>query len=170
MLGVKFNPINMFQKRDVINGKNNQGDIIRFRIFNSLSPLEASIVERRAYRRSFGPGDMIVKEGDAAIGLYLLKSGEAKVYTVVKSRQIVLAHLVSGSFFGELTLLKERQRSATVIAVEKTEVLCLFRPDFLNILKHYPSICGKFLPVFSETILERIYEKYKEINIFKNSP
>ena len=119
----------------------NAGEITRFQIFESLSQLEASIIERSIYRRRFKPGERIVNEGDAAVGLYLVKSGEVKVYKTVKNKLIELATLPEGSFFGELTLLKERKRSATVIAIEYTEVLCLFRPDFLDILDQHPAIC-----------------------------
>lgn len=141
----------------------NPPEITRFEIFESLTPLEASIVERIAYRRSFKPGERIVNEGDAAVGLYLLQSGEVKIFKTIKNRQIELATMQEGSFFGELTLLKERKRSATIIATEPTEVLCLFRPDFLDILKNNPSICAKFLPRFCTTILNRINNMYDEI-------
>ena len=145
------------------NYNKNTSEITRFKIFESLTPLEAGIIERAVYRRSFKPGERIVSEGDAAVGLYLLNSGEAKVYKTIKNKQIELATLSDGSFFGELTLLKERERSATIIAVEHTEVLCLFRPDFLDILENHPPICKKFIPQFCETLLERINNMHEAI-------
>ena len=149
--------------RKQINSDINTSEISRFDIFKSLAHLEAAIIERSVYRRRFKPDERIVSEGDAAVGLYLVNSGEAKVYKTIKNEQIELATLEAGSFFGELTLLKERKRSATVIAVDNTEVLCLFRPDFLDILKQHPSICVKFLPRFCETVLERINHMYEQI-------
>ncbi|MCH7782365.1 cyclic nucleotide-binding domain-containing protein [candidate division KSB1 bacterium] len=143
-------------------------EITRFEIFQSLTPLEAAIIERILYRRTFNPGERIVNEGDAAVCLYLLKSGEVKVLKEVKNRQIELASMREGSFFGELTLLKERKRSATVIATDKTEVLCLFRPDFLNLLENHPSICAKFISGFCETILDRINNMYDVIHKLNN--
>ena len=147
-----------------IHSNKNTSEISRFEIFESLAPLELEIIERSIYRRKFKPGERIVNEGDAAVGLYLVNSGEVKVYKTVKNEQIELATLSAGSFFGELTLLKERKRSATVTAVDNTEVLCLFRPDFLNILRQHPSICAKFLPRFCKTILGRINHVHGQIH------
>lgn len=153
----------LFHRKQNQNNKNT-GEISRFEIFKSLAPLELEIIERSVYRRRFKPGERIVNEGDASVCLYLLNSGEVKVYKTIKNEQIELATLSAGSFFGELALLKERNRSASVIAVENTEVLCLFRPDFLDILKHHPSICAKFLPRFCKTILERINRMHEQIH------
>ena len=146
----------------------NSSEITRFEIFKSLTPFEAAIIERILYRRTFDPGERIVNEGDAAVCLYLLKKGEVKVFKEVKNRQIELVSMQEGSFFGELTLLKERKRSATVIATDKTEVLCLFRPDFLKLLENHPAICAKFISGFSETILDRINNMHNAIHKLNN--
>ncbi len=157
------NPLILHSKKKNQTETNQPNDILHFEIFKSLSPLGASIIERNVYRRRFRAGELIVNKGDAAIGLYLVHSGEVKVYNTVKGRQIELAKMSGGSFFGELTLLKARQRTASVIATEHTEVFSLFRPDFLDILNNYPAICTKFLPNFSENILNRICHMYEEI-------
>ncbi len=161
------NPLILHRKKKNQTETNHSSDILRFEIFKSLSPLEASIIERNVYRRRFRAGEIIVNEGDAATGLYLVHSGEIKVSKTVKGRQIELVKMSGGSFFGELTLLKARQRTASVVAIEHSEVLCLFRPDFLNILNNYPAICTKFLPNSSNTILNRICHMYEEIRKIK---
>lgn len=153
----------LFHRKQTHSNKNTS-EISRFEIFKSLAPLELEVIERSVYRRRFKPGERIVNEGDASVCLYLVNSGEVKVYKTIKNEQIELATMAAGSFFGELALLKERKRSATVIAVENTEVLCLFRPDFLDIIKQHPSICAKFLPRFCKTILERINRMHEQIH------
>ncbi|MFC1555095.1 cyclic nucleotide-binding domain-containing protein, partial [candidate division KSB1 bacterium] len=142
----------------------NGSELTRFPIFSALNPLEAMIIDRSIYRRKYKKGEVIVKERDASVGLYLINSGEVKVYKEIKGIQIELATLQEGSFFGELTLLEERPRSATIQASDRTEVLCLFRPDFLEILKHHPIICSKFLPNFCSTIIDRTKFMYKSID------
>ena len=143
--------------------------IIRFNLFRSLTPLEAGIIERSVYKRKFKAGERIVQEGDAAVGIYLINTGEVKIYKSIKNRQIEIAVLTAGSFFGELTLLRESPRTATVTAAEPTELLCLFRPEFLEILHHYPAICAKFLPNFSQVIIERINNMHAELQKLRPS-
>jgi len=137
--------------------------IDQFDIFNTLTPLETAIITRSAYTRTFKPGECIVREGDIGVGIYLIASGEVKVLKSMKGRQVEIAALSAGSFFGELTLLKEKPRTATVVAIEPTELYCLFRPEFLALLHQNPSICGKFLPAFLTAIMDRIREMYGEL-------
>jgi len=143
--------------------------ITKFEIFKSLSELETGIIRRSVYRRSYKAGEPIVREGDAAAGLYLIEKGEVKVYKSLKNRQVELSVLSAGSFFGELTMLSERPRTATVIAVEPTDLLCLFRPEFLEILRHYPAICAKILPGFSRILIDRIDNMHGEISKLKTA-
>ncbi len=137
--------------------------ITRFSIFNSLTSLEAGVISRSAYRRLYKSGERVVNESDAAVGIYLIESGSVRIYKSVRNEFIELATLSSGAFFGELTLLQERPRTATVISAEPTSLLCLFRPEFLEILNNYPAICSKFLPSFSSVLIERVRNMYSEL-------
>lgn len=137
--------------------------ISQFEFFKNLTPLEAGIIERAIYTRTFKTGERIVNEGDAGVVLYLIASGEVKVLKTLKNRQVELAVFSEGSFFGELTLLLEQPRSASVVASEPTTLYCLFRQDFMDILSHYPSLCQKFLPDFSRIIMDRIQDMHEEL-------
>jgi len=148
---------------------NDSHTISKFDIFRNLSVLETKIIERNVYKRVFKSGELIVNENDAAVGIYLIESGEVKVYKTFKNKRIELATLSAGSFFGELTLLMERKRTATVIATEPTVLLCLFRPEFLELLRQYPTLCSKFLPRFSEIIIDRIYNMYAELQSIRTA-
>jgi CRP-like cAMP-binding protein len=67
--------------------------------------------------------------------LYVIQSGRVKlVHQMDNDRRREVATLKAGDFFGELALLDEIPRSYTAIAIEKTEVLALFRPDFFDII------------------------------------
>ena len=55
-------------------------------------------------------------------------------------KEVILAMMGLGDFFGEMSLLDGRSRSANIISLEKTEVLTLNREDFLEVLQNYPNI------------------------------
>ncbi len=144
-------------------------EITRFKIFEDLTVSEASVIEKKMYRRFYKPGELIVKEDDAAIVIYFIIDGEAKVRKNVDHRQVELATLKSGSFFGEISILGDQKRSATIISAKKTEVLCLFEPDFENILLNHPVISEKVLSKFTQEMAERIIRMKKEINRFEGN-
>ncbi|MFC1492538.1 cyclic nucleotide-binding domain-containing protein [candidate division KSB1 bacterium] len=144
-------------------------EINNYLIFDNLNAHEAAAIERHLYRRQYKAGERIVKEGDAAVVLYFLSSGSANVVKSAGNKQIGLASLKPGAFFGEISLIEEQKRSATVIAVEPSEVLCLFQPDFTSILQKHPSIFTKFLEKFTPILLERINTMNEEILKLRNS-
>ena len=72
--------------------------------------------------------------------------GSVKITRLSKDgREVILAILNAGDFFGEMSLLDGESRSANVIALEKTEVLSLNREHFLEVLHEYPQIAIQLL-------------------------
>jgi CRP/FNR family transcriptional regulator, cyclic AMP receptor protein len=80
---------------------------------------------------NFPAGQFIVRQGQVGSGLYVIAVGEARV--VSGSRE--LARLREGDFFGELTVIDQQPRSASVQAVEDTVCLALASWDLLELLK-----------------------------------
>ncbi len=80
----------------------------------------------------FKKGDLICKESSHGDNMYIITSGRVIVYKCVGDQQFDLAQLTSKNFFGEIALLTGEQRTATVQAVEDTEVLVLTKDDLLK--------------------------------------
>jgi CRP-like cAMP-binding protein len=68
--------------------------------------------------QTYQAGALIVQEGDTGSSVYLLKSGTVEVSKTVENTRIVLAVLEPGQVFGEMSLLDEQPRSATVTTLE----------------------------------------------------
>jgi CRP/FNR family transcriptional regulator, cyclic AMP receptor protein len=87
-------------------------------------------------RRTYGPGEEIVREGSTGTALYIVLSGNARVQRGGEA----LGEVKAGDFFGELALIEEHPRSATVVA--DTEVECLLFPawEFSALLGEHPEI------------------------------
>ena len=95
--------------------------------------------------QQFSQNEIIIKENDLDEYLYLIESGKVKVYKNINSKEIVLAYLEKGAFFGEMALVDERPRSASVVAIEETTLKVFHRSEFLTILKDDIEIGIKFL-------------------------
>jgi len=76
-------------------------------------------------RKGFAPGTVILREGDAADAAYMIVSGRCRAYRAVGSQQETLAIMGRGDVFGEMALLLDEPRAASVEAIETVTVLVL---------------------------------------------
>jgi len=104
-------------------------------ILPGLSEQQLQLVESKLERPSYEPGQTIIQQGANADRFFILTKGEVEV---VREREhqpeVQLAHLHSGSFFGEIGLLHHVNRTATVRAVTKVETLALDRDSFSTVV------------------------------------
>ena len=87
-------------------------------------------------RRTYAAGDEIVREGSSGTALYIVLSGEGRVERGGER----LGSVKSGDFFGELALIEEHPRSASVIADSETECLLFPAWEFTALLDEHPEI------------------------------
>jgi CRP-like cAMP-binding protein len=87
-------------------------------------------------RRTYDADDPIVKEGSTGTALYIILSGRARVERGGET----IGELGAGEFFGELALIEEHPRSATVTAVTETDCLLFPAWEFTALLKEHPEI------------------------------
>lgn len=88
----------------------------------------------------FEPGDLIFKEGDIGDYLYIITQGSVNV---IKDEKVV-ASLKKGEFFGEIALLNNRKRTATIRAAEPTDVLALKKSDFGALIANFKDLRDTF--------------------------
>lgn len=100
----------------------------------------------------FNPGEVIIKENSFGSSAYILKSGSVDVTKKAKNRDIVLATLEAEEIFGELGLIDDRPRSASVIAKTGVIVDEIVRDDFLSLLEDK----AKFVIPILKTLFERL--------------
>jgi hypothetical protein len=76
-------------------------------------------------RKAFSPGDLIIREGDGGDAAYMIVSGRCRAYRTVGDQRETLAVMETGDVFGEMALLLEDPRAATVEAMDRVTVLVL---------------------------------------------
>jgi len=88
-------------------------------------------------RRTYAPDETIVREGTTGTALYIILSGRARVESADGGR---LGELGAGDFFGELALIEEHPRSASVVADSATECLLFPAWEFSALLEEHPEV------------------------------
>lgn len=124
-------------------------------LFSQLSHKDLKRLAKGTVSRRFEKGEVIVREDERAVAFYLILSGSAEVVKGADgSSPRVLNTLRAGDFFGEMALLDNYLRSASVRALEDTECLVLSRWDFMAELRSSPYIAVQMLPVLSRRLRE----------------
>ena len=88
--------------------------------------------------KTFGGGEVLFAEGQAPDGLYLIRRGSVMISRVIAGREVVLSYLSAGNYVGEMALLSETPRTATVKAAVTTEAVILDADVFKRVLGRNP--------------------------------
>lgn len=110
-------------------------------LFKDLSAEEFKQIVARLSLRHFDRDAEVMKEGDPGDSLFIIVRGSVRVSTKgPRQKELVLGNLGEGDFFGEVSLLTGKPRTATVIATSVCDFLELTRADYESIIKKYPHI------------------------------
>ncbi|MEW6752544.1 MAG: cyclic nucleotide-binding domain-containing protein, partial [Candidatus Latescibacterota bacterium] len=126
-------------------------------IFGDLSRRELGSVAAVLHRRSVAAGEVVVREGEAGVGMYVILQGQVRiVQRADDGASQVLATLGPGDFFGEQALLDESPRTATAVASSPCDVVGLFRPDLLDLIEGAPRLGLKIVLRLSQMMSARL--------------
>lgn len=124
-------------------------------MFSELSKKDLERLARLMVPREVKAGETIIKENDQAAGFFIVNSGKAEaVRSADTDHAQVLATFGPGDFFGEMALFEGFPRSATVRAVEDSELSAMTRWDFMAEMKNHPEIAVGMLPVLVRRLRE----------------
>jgi signal transduction histidine kinase len=105
----------------------------------SLTSVDRSRLAELMYERTCGPGDIIFREGDSGDEVYLIRSGQVAIVTGDLSSPAVLGYRGPGEVLGEMALLEDRPRSASVIALDQMRLLQIDANGFKQLLEDSPA-------------------------------
>ncbi len=115
-----------------------------YAVWSGIRARLRSIVEKR-YRA----GDIVFRQGDQPDRLYVIGKGEVDVIRETPGKDdLVLARLGEGQFFGEIGILSDTPRTATIRAATDVEVLSIHRSYFTSLFSYLPTFREKVLSVY----------------------
>ena len=111
-------------------------------LFEVLSEQERTALIKEMELEQHDEGSVIISEGEPGTSMYVISSGEVKVFTrgTGKGGNVYLAKLDEGDFFGEVSVLTGKPRTATITAAKPTELLRLDKEKLDTALAKYPGI------------------------------
>jgi len=104
--------------------------------------------------KTYSDGKIIVRQGEVGDRMFVIQSGRVRVTRAVDGREVVLAELKEGDFFGEMAIIDREERSATVSAVGDVRLLSIDKKNFLRRIHDDPSLAYRVLQRMSQKIRE----------------
>jgi CRP-like cAMP-binding protein len=138
----------------------------RCALFGALDEQGRRELIAHAWPRNVAAGEPICHLGDPGNNMMAIVVGMVRIsLPTARGREIILADLPAGEFFGEIAMLDGKPRSANAAALTKCELLVLERRDVLPILEKYPAACLKMMEILCSRI-RRSDERMSDIAFF----
>jgi CRP/FNR family cyclic AMP-dependent transcriptional regulator len=133
-------------------------------VFENLKRRELRTIAGIVHRRQYVAGEYVFYQDDPGLGMYVIEDGEVVVTLMEKDKiKKELAVLKEGDFFGELALLDESPRSASVIVRTDANLIGFFRPDLFEVIEKSPTTGLKIVLKLAEIIGERLRNTNQEL-------
>tara|TARA_R110002167_G_scaffold98718_5_gene259381 strand:- start:8603 stop:10135 length:1533 start_codon:yes stop_codon:yes gene_type:complete len=142
-------------KRDEMKVSRQVTDLVNMlrsmKLFNRFSDEELRDIAQRLKYAPFAKGDIITRQGARANWLYFLIEGEAQAYIEMPGQtQKILSNLKSGSYFGEMGLLKGSPRIASVVALEDCRCYRMEKESFKEVMINHPGLAEELSAKINE--------------------
>jgi len=130
-------------------------------LFSDLGPTAFASITQSLRVHRFRPGQTIVREGDSASSMFAIVQGSVNIERLEAGANVSLATMGEGDFFGEMGLISDAPRLATVRAREEAALLEVMRDRLSAITAKHPSV-GQ--------VLERFYRRRLVMNVLRSNP
>ena len=125
----------------------------KFPLFADLDDRELAAIAAVAKPRRYAKDDVVFYADESGDVICLIREGQVKVTMISpEGKEIILSLLGPGDFFGEMALLDDEPRSATVVATENLEIVTIWRNDFLQIMASNFDLTKKVLAEISRRL------------------
>ena len=110
-------------------------------LFENLSEEGIRQLEEQTRKKTAAKNAILMLAGGAADAVYIILSGSVKIFLSDEDgKEVILAQLGPGDYFGEMALIDDQPRSASVITQEPSEFLTLSKSAFQNCLQEHPEL------------------------------
>lgn len=114
-------------------------------LFSRVAPAKLKLLAFASDRVSYRPGETLFRQGDPGDAAYVILEGKADILAESPTGQIKVAELDGNAIVGEIAILCDVSRTATVKAAMPLEALRIRKDDFLKLLADYPDMMLEIL-------------------------
>jgi CRP-like cAMP-binding protein len=128
-------------------------------IFSQMTGKDLERIAEHARVREFEQGELIIKEGERDNRLFIVINGRVEAIKRLGQRdEKILGTFGPRAYFGEMAMIDDLERSASVVATEHTRLLCLEQLDLHKEMAEYPGMAFELLQMMSRRL--RAAEKF----------
>jgi CRP-like cAMP-binding protein len=134
-------------------------------LFRSLAAKEIAALDRRCLWRHANAKQWLLEQDDQTTDIYFLTSGVVRVLiTPSPDREVILADINAGGYFGEMAAIDGQPRSAGILAITDATIACMSAPVFREILRSHPDVSEQLL----QHLVARIRTLDQRVNEFSS--
>jgi CRP-like cAMP-binding protein len=123
-------------------------------LFQSLSDANLGSLAETVVKRRAVAGDILCREGDHGEEMYVVLNGAVTLHKAVDGRETALGRLESGAYFGEMALIGDAPRSATIRAATDLEYLAIDRETLMTVIAAFPTVALQILRGYNERLAD----------------
>jgi CRP/FNR family transcriptional regulator len=135
-------------------------------LFKDLNEESYTLISNNITLEYYPKRHIIFSEGDVGDAMYIIKRGSVKIFqgsSEDPDEHVEIALLPANSFFGEMALVSETSRNASVMVMEDSEIFVLKKTDFYNLIETNPSLAQQISTEFIQRIKKNMQnEKFKK--------
>ena len=122
-------------------------------MFSELAPADTGLLTEHSTTRTYPSNAFLINEGDNTDSLYVILDGEVKVFASDENgKEVILNMLGPGEYFGELALVDDAPRSASVKTMEPTRVMVISKTDFKKCLAENPEMAFNLIQTLTKQV------------------
>lgn len=130
-------------------------------LFAKLEPAKLKLLAFTSERLTFDPGQPLFQQGDAGDAAYIVMEGAADVLIETPKGPVKVANLGRNAIVGEIAILCDVPRTATVVAQEKTVTLKINKDTFFRLVNEFPQMAVEIMRELARR-LEKTNEQLRE--------
>ncbi len=119
-------------------------------IFAPLTSEETAMLAQAASSHVFAPGETVIRAGDPGSSMFVVHNGRVSVQLSENGRPVTVATLSDGAFFGEMALFTGEPRTASIVAIEETEVLEIGHAAMKRVFENNPDLVESLSHIIAE--------------------
>jgi CRP-like cAMP-binding protein len=127
-------------------------------LFARIDPAKLKLLAFTSQRLRFKAGEVLFRQGDVGDAAFLALAGSADVFVTAGAREMKLATVEAVSIIGEIAILCDVPRTATVIAASELDTLQITKDRFWWLIAEFPEISMEFMRVLAKRLADRTEE------------
>jgi len=124
----------------------------RVPLFSGIDPSKLKLLAYTSDVITYQPGQVVMRQGDIGDAAYVIIKGDADVSVTTEAGSVPIAQLHDGDFLGEIAILCDTPRTATVVAKSELKALRIRKEPFFEMLRQFPEMAVEMTRLLAERL------------------